>query len=248
MSGDDPADIQQTLNDLERRLRELQAELAAPQEPQDAPQAPAPGPPPMPPYRAPARDEHHAPPAPPLPASGLQTQFDELLRFRDQLAAAAKALVDDYSRLLEQLTLAIETPPAPPPPTTAAGHVTFAVPPPTAPSTEGSLFRGRVLVEAGPFDDIAALAAFEEGLRGVPGTGAVAVRSFEGGRATIELDLVADVPLVFELRRASDQAFDVDHADADRLTVTMHSGSLPFPMRPANDREAPPAPPNGEAD
>src|ERR687890_1663478 len=104
MSG---GDVQDTLNELERRLRELQAELSAPPR---APEPPAPPPPPPPPAPHP-----------------LQDQLDELLRFRDQLADAAQKLVEDYSRLLEQINLASgrAAAPAQTPPTTAAGHVTF---------------------------------------------------------------------------------------------------------------------------
>src|SRR5690349_3583323 len=143
MSGD----VQETLNELERKLRELQAELRAPQ-------GAAEPPPPPPP-----------PPAPPPARSPLQDQLDELLRFRDQLADAANRLVEDYSRLLEQLERAAQMPaPADP----ATGHVTFPVPPPAPASTEGTLYVGDVVVEAGPFDEIGRLAAFEAALRAVP--------------------------------------------------------------------------------
>jgi hypothetical protein len=199
MSGEDSGDVQSSLNELERKLRELQAELA--------PAAP-PDPPPPPP--APA-------------AGGMQAQLDELLRFRDQLAQAAKALVEDYSRVLEQIERAVArpAPPPPPPPTPATGHVTFPVPSPAAPSTESALYGGHVAIDAGPFADMATLAAFEGALRRVPHAEDVYVRSFEAHRALLELRLGAEVPLVFELRRASDQGFDVDHADAGRLTLTM---------------------------
>jgi hypothetical protein len=246
MSG---GDVHDTLNELERKLRELQDELSG-----SGGQPPSPtGPPPMPPYRPP---EAHTPPPPPPPpavpppAGGLQDQLEELLRFRDQLAEAAKGLVEDYSRVLEQITRATGASPAPPPPTPASGHVTFPVPPPAAPSTESTLYNGHVAVDAGPFADIATLAGFEDALRHVPHAEDVYVRSFEAHRALLELRLAAEVPLVFELRRASDQAFDVDHADPGRLALTMHSANLPFPMRPANEREAPPVPPanGGETD
>jgi hypothetical protein len=217
MSGDEPGDVQSSLNELERKLRELQAELARPAAPAEG----EPVPPPMPPYRPPVAAEP-PPPAPPPPAAGgLQAQLDELLRFRDQLAEAAKALVEDYSRVLEQIERALASPPPPPPPTPATGHVTFPVPPPAAPSTESALYSGHVAIDAGPFADVAPLAAFEEALRRVPHAEDVYVRSFEAHRALLELRLAAEVPLVFELRRASDQPFDVDHADAGRLTLTM---------------------------
>jgi hypothetical protein len=211
MSG---GDVQDTLNELERRLRELQAELSAPPR---APEPPAPPPPPPPPA-----------------ASPLQDQLDELLRFRDQLADAAQKLVEDYSRLLEQINLASgrAAAPAQAPPTTAAGHVTFPVPPPTAPSPESALHAGEITIEAAPFEEIASVAAFEEAVRSVPHAEEVVVRSFDEGRAVVGLRLAAEIPLVFELRRASDQSFDVEHAEGGRLVLAMHSRDLPFPVRP----------------
>src|SRR4051795_9108010 len=113
MSG---GDVNETLNELERRLRDLQEQLQ--------PSAAAP---PMPPYRAPVPQE--PPPPPPPRPSGLQDQLDELLRFRDQLSEAATKLVEDYSRIIEQVSrVAGEVPASPPPPTPAAGHATFPVP------------------------------------------------------------------------------------------------------------------------
>jgi hypothetical protein len=219
MSGD----VQHTLNELERRLRELQAELAAPDV---APRVEEPPPEPVPPVEP--------PPPPPAPRGPLQDQLDELLRFRDQLATAANQLVEDYTRLLEQLERAAQMPAAggwassP-----AAGHMTFPVPPPSSPSSESTLFAGTVVVEAAPFDEIGTLAIFEAVLRSIPQAEDVHVRSFEGGRAVLDVRLAGEVPLVFELRRASDHAFDVEHAEPGRLELAMHPpGDLPFPMRP----------------
>jgi len=229
MSG---GDVQDTLNELERKLRELQAELSPP-----APAAPEPppaqglpeGPPPMPPYRPPVPP----PEPPPATAGGLQDQLNELLRFRDQLTEAATKLVEDYSRILEQLSRATaDVPEAPPPTTPAAGHATFPVPPPTIPSTESTLFSGPVTIAAGPFEDITALAQFEQALRAVPHAESVSVRKLKDQRAVVDLELAADVPLVFELRRASERTFDVDHAEPGRLELTIHVGDLTFPMRP----------------
>jgi hypothetical protein len=229
MSG---GDVQDTLNELERKLRELQAELSPPApaapEPPPAPGLPE-GPPPMPPYRPPVPP----PEPPPATAGGLQDQLNELLRFRDQLTEAATKLVEDYSRILEQLSRATaDVPEAPPPTTPAAGHATFPVPPPTIPSTESTLFSGPVTIAAGPFEDITALAQFEQALRAVPHAESVSVRKLKDQRAVVDLELAADVPLVFELRRASERTFDVDHAEPGRLELTIHVGDLPFPMRP----------------
>jgi hypothetical protein len=60
----------------------------------------------------------------------------------------------------------------------------------------------------------------------------VHVRRFEDDRATVEVRLASEVPLVFELRRASDQAFDVERVEPGRLALAMHPPDLPFPMRP----------------
>ena len=222
MSGD----VQQTLNELERKLRELQAELRAPAA--DPPRVEEPPrvqePPPV-----------EEPPPPPAPARNpLQDQLDELLRFRDQLTEAANRLVEDYTRLVEQLERVAQTPPPGGWASSAAGHLTFAVPPPEPPSSEGTLFSGPVVVEAAPFEDIGSLAAFESALRSVPHAEELHVRSFDGGRATFDLRLGGETALVFELRRASDQGFDVEQAEPGRLELAMHPrGDLPpFPMRP----------------
>jgi hypothetical protein len=188
----------------------------------------------MPPYRS-APEPQRPAPAP----GGLLDQLEELLRFRDQLTEAAKKLVEDYSRVLEQITRVVAAPapppppaPAPPPPTPASGHVTFPVPPPASQSTESTLYSGQITIEAEPFADIAALAAFEDAVRRVPSAEDVEVSKFKNHRAVVGLTLAADTPLVFELRRASDQSFDVEDAEPGRLVLTMHTGELPFPMRP----------------
>ena len=114
----------------------------------------------------------------------------------------------------------------------AVGHATFPVPPPTIPSTESTLFSGPVTIHAGPFADVTGLALFEQALRAVPNATEVSVRKLKDQRAVIDLELAADVPLVFELRRASDHTFDVDHAEPGRLDLTIHAGDPPFPVRP----------------
>jgi hypothetical protein len=130
------------------------------------------------------------------------------------------------------------------------------VPPPAPPSPEGSLFSGHVVVDVGPFSEIASLAAFEQALTRVPHAEDVHVSSFEGHRARIELRLSGEVALVFELRRVSDQGFDVRDSEPGALTLTIHGARMSdsataaaqratqFPMRPASPDEAPPAPPS----
>jgi hypothetical protein len=236
MTSGDTGNVQATLSELERRLRELETELRA---------VGAPIPPPAP-----------EPPPPPPPPPALHDQLDELLRFRDQLADAATALVEDYSRVLEQIARAAGPgADGDPPREPEAAPATFPVPPPAPPSPEGSLFSGHVVVDVGPFSEIASLAAFEQALTRVPHAEDVHVSSFEGHRARIDLRLSGEVALVFELRRVSDQGFDVRDSEPGALTLTIHGARMSdsataaaqratqFPMRPASPDEAPPVPP-----
>lgn len=261
MTSGDTGDVQATLSELERKLRELEAELQAvgvpapPPEPAPEPPPPPP-PPPMPEYRAPAKEASAGQLVQDARerAGGLHDQLDELLRFRDQLADAATALVEDYSRVLEQIARAAGA--TPPPLPSEPERATFPVPPPAPPSPEGSLFSGHVVIDVGPFSEIASLAAFEQSVMRVPYAEDVRVSGFEGHRARIELRLTSEVALVFELRRVTDQGFDVRDTEPGLLTLTIHGAPMSvsaaaeaqratqFPMRPASDDESPPLPPS----
>jgi outer membrane protein TolC len=77
-------DMQSTFNELERKLRELEAELrsatAAPEPPPPAP------PPPPPPPPVPERSTESLVSDARERVGGLHDQLEELLHFRDQLA------------------------------------------------------------------------------------------------------------------------------------------------------------------
>src|SRR4051794_19369100 len=154
------ADLSETLDALERKLRDLESELGAPSLP--------------PPGAAPAA----SPPAGPPPAAGLEDlarQIDDLSRFRDQLQRIGRELEDEYARVMARLGAAEAPAPATPP-----------RPPevPAPPDVEGT-----VVLEAGPFADLAALGAAEDALRRAPGVEAVDVTGVEGRRAVLELRL-----------------------------------------------------------
>src|SRR3954454_5884759 len=156
-----------TLDTLERKLRDLEHELAAP------PPAPVPG----------------SAPAPARSATGgtdeLARQIDELSRFRDQLQRIGHELEDEYSRVLARLGEKTGTDPDFSPP----------APAPPADEKKGSVpdFSGRVAVDAGPFADLDALGAFEQALAGIEGVEGVEVTGFEGRRAHVEVDLGAEI-------------------------------------------------------
>jgi hypothetical protein len=158
------ADLSETLDALERKLRDLESELGAPSL----------GAPPPPPPGAPVAPR----PAGPPPAAGLEDlarQIDDLSRFRDQLQRIGRELEDEYARVMARLGAAeAPAPAAPPTPATPA-------PPRDA--------EGTVVLEAGPFADLAALGAAEDALRRAPGVEAVDVTGVEGRRAVLELRL-----------------------------------------------------------
>ena len=169
-------DLSHTLEELERRLRDLERELAAPPA---APPGPAP-----------------AGPAPTGPGLGdLAQQVDDLGRFRAQLERIGRELEDEYARVLARL----QADPAPPPAAQEA-----APPPPRVPEAEAEaeVPAGALTVDAGPFADLAALGVFEAALGAVAGVERVEVTGFEGRRAALEVALGEPVALETELRRA----------------------------------------------
>ena len=184
MTGADS--LADTLDTLERKLRALEHELAAP-----AP-APVPG----------------SAPAPARSATGgtdeLARQIDELSRFRDQLQRIGRELEEEYARVLARLGEKTGTDPvlSPPPEPTP--------PEPTPPEPEPEREKeasvpgssARLAVDAGPFADLDALAAFEQALSGIEGVEAVEVTGFEGRRAHLDVALGAAVSVEAELRAA----------------------------------------------
>jgi hypothetical protein len=221
-------DVTSTLTELERKLKELERELEAvgrggepdtdpaqagwtPPEPEAEQPPPAPaGPSPFtavwhgqaepPPQQAPQVVEWRAygSPAPPQ----QQQELDDLVRFRERLVDAANSLVTELSRVLEELGAA---PPAPAPP---------AEP----------LLDGRIVVEAAPFGSIATLGAFEQALAQTPGVVEAQVRTLEGGRATIDVQLERPTALTGELARTTPVGFRVVHAGDGRLVLEVDAG------------------------
>jgi hypothetical protein len=99
-------------------------------------------------------------------------------------------------------------PPAAPPPAPAA-----------ASPHEDMPFEGAIVIDAGPFTDIAALSAFEQGLAHVPGAEDVYVSGFEGNRAIVELRLAQPIALVREMRQVVPIHFTITDAAAGRLRL-----------------------------
>lgn len=222
---DQGPDVSATLAELERKLHELERELrvAAP--------VVAPPPPPV------AAKRPVVPPVP-APAAGdddagrlvadarrrlgaLGDEIDDLLRFRADLERLARQLEGEQDRMMTRLG----TPaPAPAP---AASPEPVAPPEPVATPIPGehgapplaAAFAGTVVVDAGPFADVATLGAFEQALGTVDGVDDVCVTAFEDRRAIVEVRLTRPVALAAELPPVLPPRAAVVPAGPDRIAV-----------------------------
>lgn len=165
-----------------------------------------------------------APPAPPAPSSGdpaeatrlvadaraelsgLQAHLEELQRFRDQLERSSGELLAEYDRLLTGLRATAEH----------DSEVTAA-----ATGLDATVLDGMVTVDAGPFDDVASLAAFEQALASLPGARDVHVRTFERSHALIDVILAEAIQFGAALRGASAAGFSITRAVPGHVTVVV---------------------------
>lgn len=237
MRPGDNTDVTSTLTELERKLVDLERELSAVAGGDETPAAPAPAV--ATPTPVETRDAA-------LRVEDLRGEIADLVRFRDQLEAAAHELVSEYDRLVERLrgsTLpgaaapggerqpADRPPPAggparaPAPQPRPGAEPRGAAPPAPAPRAEstgaddGTSFVGSVAVDAGPFNDITTLQSFEQALARIEGAEDVYVRSFEGNRALIDVRLSNPVPLVRLLRERLPLPITATDTGEGRLTV-----------------------------
>jgi len=238
-------DVQSSLADMDRKLRELQRELAMvggrPEEPAPPPAAEPPRPPSAAAVRATADAQAQAIVAEARAeaarivdqaaarVAAIGEQIDELQRLRDDLQRSASALVEEYERALRRGVADGAAPAAAPtlqeqagsfPPATDQPAPPPPVPPPAA---GGRLFEGQIVVNAGPFTDIATLGDFEHALARLPQAEDVYVRGFEGNRALIDVKLAGPVALLDEMRR--DVPFDFGLVDVGqgRITIDVES-------------------------
>jgi hypothetical protein len=87
-------------------------------------------------------------------------------------------------------------------------------------------FEGTVVVEAGPFADVAQLGAFENALASIPNVADVYIRTFESNRAHFELQVTEPTALIVELQaRAEDTLSVVAAGDGDLRLDIVRSGS-----------------------
>ncbi|HEY5196083.1 MAG TPA: hypothetical protein VIJ51_03545 [Solirubrobacteraceae bacterium] len=99
------------------------------------------------------------------------------------------------------------------------------------PMPHDRIFEGRVLVDAGPFLDIAGVTAFQHALELVPGARAVDVTALDLDRAHLELELTDPVALGREIRAAFPFHFAIFEAGHGRLSINVDASSLSAPQR-----------------
>jgi hypothetical protein len=136
---------------------------------------------------------------PPGPVPGLHRQLDELLAFRDRLVQTTDDLVAELSRVLTELGADVPDDPA------------------------DTVLTGRVVLDAGPFPDLATLAAFEQALLRTPGVLEVYVRALDVGHATLDVQLAGPVALGSALRAAAPVPFAVTAVGEGWLTLALGS-------------------------
>jgi hypothetical protein len=232
-------DVQSSLSDMDRKLRELQRELAlvgrSPEEP-----APPPVPDPAtPPRAAPAEadpeageqadaivadaraEAAHIVDQAAARVAAIGEQIDELQRLRDDLQRSARALVDEYERALRRGAADGAAPAAAPTLQEQAGAFPPADADPASPPPAAGerLFEGQIVVNAGPFTDIATLGDFEQALARLPQAEDVYVRGFEGNRALIDVKLAGPAALLDEMRRALPFDFVLVDVGQGRITI-----------------------------
>jgi hypothetical protein len=244
-------DVQSSLADMDRKLRELQRELAmVSRSPEDPAPAPVPEPPPPSPPAAPpaatgeadaqaqaivaeARAEAaHIVDQAAARVAAIGEQIDELQRLRDDLQRSARAPVDEYERALGRGAGDEAAAPAAPTLQEQAGAFPLpaadSAPAPSAPPPAGGerLFEGQIVVNAGPFTDIATLGDFEQALARLPQAEDVYVRGFEGNRALIDVKLAGPVALLEEMRRGLPFDFGLVDVGQGRITINVDLGSM----------------------
>jgi multidrug efflux pump subunit AcrA (membrane-fusion protein) len=111
-------------------------------------------------------------------------------------------------------------------PTRVAAPQTEA--PPARPArTHAPPIGADVELEAGPFDDLASLTAFERSVAALPHVTDVYIRHYESERATLELVLDEPSNLIHELTRRLPYRLDVDDADERRISLTVFPDASP---------------------
>ncbi len=149
-------------------------------------------------------------------AQRVRAEHDELLRRLQELTRDLGA--DDVPERPASDEPESDSQPTPPVVTLLPRE---AAPEPTA------AFETSVELDAGPFDDLASLTAFEQSLAEVPQIAEIYVRSYEEGRATFELQLREPTDVIDAMSSRLPYRLDVTESDARRIVLTVLPLALP---------------------
>jgi hypothetical protein len=245
---DQSGDVASTLNELERKLRELESDLQAVVEPDvvspvafteplpsqtigtaaqpEPPQAPATAPASGPPAGAGQPiDVRHLVAEAQHRITALRDELDGLSRVREEIAATANQLVSDYDRALHDAMTpsagAFQSQRFPTPGTNAFQPGPAPLSMPLAAPLEQTLLQGNVSIDAGLFPDLITLSAFEQALRRVSGVLRASTRGFAEGRALLDVQLAHPVALAHELRSLAPMPFAVTEASPTHLMIAI---------------------------
>lgn len=85
-------------------------------------------------------------------------------------------------------------------------------------------YEGTVVVEAGPFADVAQLSAFEDALGSIPSVDDVYIRTFEHNRAHFELSVTQPTALIVELQARASETLNVVAVGDGELRLDLVGG------------------------
>lgn len=157
-----------------------------------------------------------------LKVDDIGKQLEEILRLRDTMLGLLKGAVQDVGTAVGRIERGEPVfgtaPSAPRPPVGRRPEPHESQEP--LPGDE-TIFERRVELDAGPFADFATLSSFERSLAALPNVEDVYVRRFAGERATIELTMAYEQPLLQLLRGALPYRFDAERTESGSLRVTV---------------------------
>lgn len=162
-----------------------------------------------------------------LKVDDIGKQLEEILRLRDTMLGLLKGAVQDVGTAvgkIERGEPVFGTAPSAPRVSAESKHQPDEAHEPL-PGDE-ALFERRVELDAGPFADFATLSSFERSLGALPNVEDVYVRRFAGERATIELTMASEQPLLRLLRGALPYRFDAERTESGSLRLTVSTPAL----------------------
>jgi len=193
----------------------IEAELLGGAQPRLARRVPPTAPVPTPPVRRPP-----PPPPPPVEAAPSEAIVRQTILEAEE---EARQVADEARRRIAEIGAR----------TRSLLEHSLGEPPPTEPApaprrrrakavrAARRAYDGTVVVEAGPFADVAQLTAFEDALGAIPAVEDVYIKTFEANRAHFEVQLTEPTALIVELQaRATDTLKVISAGDSDlRLDI-----------------------------